>query len=764
MNLRSLIISLMILAGLQTGVVGQLLVTPGGNPSLMVQNILVGSGITVSNVTYTGHPNSIGTFTTGAMATNLGFTSGIIMASGNVITAVGPNNSGSAGTSLGIPGDVLLNSLVAPNVTYDAAILEFDFVPLSDTIKFRYVFGSEEYPEYVGSSFNDVFGFFVSGGYDPVTWTPFVNRNIAIIPNTVSTPVSINNVNNGNNNVGPCMNCAYYINNNGGVWIQYDGITTVLTAWLKVIPCVTYHLKLAIADAGDGILDSGVLLEANSFISNNVQLSSYTAYPGLDTMAIEGCNNAVIKFKLPSITATDRTVYYSIGGTATNGVDYVQVPNSVTILAGTDSALLFIQPIMDSIPEGIETIRIIANTSFCTTDTVWIYIKDYHPMEPVTSNDTILCATTSTLQTWDTLGIPPYSYIWSTSDTTALINIYPAATTLYTVTVTDQCQMQHVDSVMVTVSKPVIQTVGDTICDGDTATVTASAVGATAYEWNTGDFTASINVTPSAMTVYTVIVTDTLGCKDTADAIVWVNSLPIPLITGDTTICRHDSITLDADGGVIYDWSTGATSQSITVSPANGTRYTVTITDQNNCNSVTDMWLDVIQLPTTSIYAESDTICRGASLELTVTGASVYQWNTGSAAGSIHVGPPESTDYWVTGTNSMNGVYCNVTDTFRLGVKRCNRFYVPNAFSPDGDGNNDEFGPVGIFEGVEKFDFYVYDRYGRLIFNSKDPYKLWDGLLDNGLPAPDAAYVYKMFIREAYSDEYMLMGTFTLIR
>ncbi len=754
----------MILAGLQTGVVGQLLVTPGGNPSLMVQNILVGSGITVSNVTYTGHPNSIGTFTTGAMATNLGFTSGIIMASGNVITAVGPNNSGSAGTSLGIPGDVLLNSLVAPNVTYDAAILEFDFVPLSDTIKFRYVFGSEEYPEYVGSSFNDVFGFFVSGGYDPVTWTPFVNRNIAIIPNTVSTPVSINNVNNGNNNVGPCMNCAYYINNNGGVWIQYDGITTVLTAWLKVIPCVTYHLKLAIADAGDGILDSGVLLEANSFISNNVQLSSYTAYPGLDTMAIEGCNNAVIKFKLPSITATDRTVYYSIGGTATNGVDYVQVPNSVTILAGTDSALLFIQPIMDSIPEGIETIRIIANTSFCTTDTVWIYIKDYHPMEPVTSNDTILCATTSTLQTWDTLGIPPYSYIWSTSDTTALINIYPAATTLYTVTVTDQCQMQHVDSVMVTVSKPVIQTVGDTICDGDTATVTASAVGATAYEWNTGDFTASINVTPSAMTVYTVIVTDTLGCKDTADAIVWVNSLPIPLITGDTTICRHDSITLDADGGVIYDWSTGATSQSITVSPANGTRYTVTITDQNNCNSVTDMWLDVIQLPTTSIYAESDTICRGASLELTVTGASVYQWNTGSAAGSIHVGPPESTDYWVTGTNSMNGVYCNVTDTFRLGVKRCNRFYVPNAFSPDGDGNNDEFGPVGIFEGVEKFDFYVYDRYGRLIFNSKDPYKLWDGLLDNGLPAPDAAYVYKMFIREAYSDEYMLMGTFTLIR
>lgn len=291
----------------------QLLIMPGGNPTQMVQNILVGTGVTVSNVSYTGHTNAIGSFTTGANATNLGFASGIILASGNVATATGPNNNTGAGTNLGMPGDPLLNSLIT-TPTYDAAILEFDFVPLSDTIKFRYVFGSEEYPEFVNSSYNDVFGFFVSGGYDPVTWVPFNNRNIAIIPGTVNTPVSINNVNNGTTNTGPCMNCQYYVNNTGGLWIEYDGLTTVLTAWLKVVPCISYHLKLAIADAGDGILDSGVFLEANSFISDNVQLSKYTTSPGLDTMAIEGCNSAVIKFKLPAVTATDRTVYYSVGG------------------------------------------------------------------------------------------------------------------------------------------------------------------------------------------------------------------------------------------------------------------------------------------------------------------------------------------------------------------------------------------------------------------------------------------------------------------
>jgi gliding motility-associated-like protein len=752
---------LILMAGFRLS--GQLLIVPGGNPAIMVQNILVGTGVTVSNVTFTGSANAIGSFTTGATPTNLGFPSGIILASGNVSTAIGPNNNGSAGTSLGTPGDALLNSLIT-TPTYDAAILQFNFVPLSDTIKFRYVFGSEEYPEYVNSSFNDVFGFFVSGGYDPITWTPFNNKNIAIIPNTVSTPVSINNVNNGTANSGPCMNCAYYTNNTGGTTIQYDGKTTVLTAWLKVVPCVTYSLKIAIADAGDGILDSGVFLEANSFSTNKVTLSTFTTTPGIDTIAVEGCNNAVIRFKLPSVTAVDRTVYYSVSGSATNGVDYLSIPTSVLIPAGSDSVLLNIVPIMDSITEGMEYIRIIANTSFCTTDTVFIYIKDYLPLNPVTSNDTILCATATDLWSNDTLGIPPYTWNWSTGDTTSLINIFPAATTLYTVTLTDKCNMSHTDSVLVTVSKPVITTVDDTICVGDIATISANAVGATGYSWNTGDVTASINASPPSTTVFTVVVTDTLGCQDTADATVWVNNLPIPLISGDTTICRNDSISITADGGISYEWSTGDLQQSILVSPGNGTSYTVTVTDQNGCQNTTSMWLDVIQLPTTNISALSDSICRGATIMLTATGATDYIWSTNSTSPFITVGPPESTTYWVQGTNSMNGIYCHLTDTFNLGVKRCNRFYVPNAFTPNGDGTTDDFGPVGEFNGLEKYEVYIFDRYGRMIFKSTDPAIRWDGKLPGGEYGPDGAYAYRMYIKEAYSDEYQLTGTVTLIR
>lgn len=758
---RPLLLAVMILATLTA--TGQLLVNPGGNPTLMVQNTLIGSGVTVSNVTYTGAANAIGTFSTGAMATNLGFPAGIILASGNVSTAIGPNTQGGAGTALGTPGDALLNSLIT-TPTYDAAILQFNFVPLSDTIKFRYVFGSDEYPEFVNSSYNDVFGFFVSGGYDPVTWTPFNNRNIAIIPNTVNTPVSINNVNNGTNNAGPCMNCAYYVNNNGGMWLQYDGLTTVLTAWLKVIPCVSYSIKIAIADAGDQILDSGVFLEANSFISNNVQLSTFTTSPGIDTVAVEGCNSAVVRFKLPSITAVPKTVYYSVSGSAANGVDYVTIPTSITIPAGSDSALLYINPISDSITEGLEYIRIIANTSFCTTDTVYIYIKDYHPLNPVTSSDTILCATASTLWSNDTLGVQPYTWNWSTGDTTSVINIFPSATTLYTVTITDKCQMSHTDSVLVTVSKPVITTVDDTICLGDIGTISASAVGATGFSWNTGDVTATINASPLSTTIYTVVVTDTLGCQDTAEATVWVNNLPLAIITGDTTICRNDSITLGADGGISYEWSTGDLQQYITVSPAAGQQYTVTVTDQNNCQSSETMFLEVIQLPTTLISALSDTICRGASIMLTATGATDYLWNDNSTLPILTVGPPENSTYWVIGSNNQNGVFCYASDTFNLGVKRCNRFYVPNAFTPDGDGLNDDFGPEGIFEGVERFEVYIFDRYGRMIFKSTDPAIRWDGRLPNGDFGPDGTYTYRMYIKEAYSDEYQMTGTVTLLR
>ncbi len=145
----------------------------------MVENI-VGEGIIYDNVTFTGANASRGIFNNG-QSTNLGIASGIFPTSGAGYVIPGPNTSSSAGTNNGTPGDATLNSITT-STTYDAAVLEFDFIPESDTLRFKYVFGSEEYNEYVDSSFNDVFGYFVSGP-NPMGGQ-YANKNIAIVPGT----------------------------------------------------------------------------------------------------------------------------------------------------------------------------------------------------------------------------------------------------------------------------------------------------------------------------------------------------------------------------------------------------------------------------------------------------------------------------------------------------------------------------------------------------------------------------------------------------
>lgn len=229
---------------------------------------LIGTGVNYSNVIYTGADVASGIFSNGS-STNIGIESGIFLTSGSGYIIPGPNTSGTAGVSNGLEGSPLLGDLLPGYNNLDASQLEFDFSPLNDTVKCRFVFGSEEYNEWVGSEFNDVFGFFVSGP-DPQGGS-YNDKNIALIPGT-EIPIAINNVNNGwaPNGVvpsGPCINCEYFVDNTNGMSIQYDGFTTVITLWALVIPDEEYHFAIAVGDAGDHILDSGVLLEGTSFKS-----------------------------------------------------------------------------------------------------------------------------------------------------------------------------------------------------------------------------------------------------------------------------------------------------------------------------------------------------------------------------------------------------------------------------------------------------------------------------------------------------------------
>lgn len=437
---------------------GQIIITSGPevSPIDMVENILC-DGIIYSNVTFQGADASRGIFTNGE-TTNLGLESGIFLTSGAGYIIPGPNLSSSAGVNNGLGGHPSLNALTT-STTYDAAVLEFDFIPESDTLRFKYVFGSEEYNEWVGSSFNDVFGYFVTGP-DPAGGY-YNDKNIAIIPSTTNTSVTINNVNNGYSppNVvptGPCTHCEYYSDNTFGLTLEYDGLTTVLIAWLLVVPCEEYHLKIGVADAGDHIYDSGIFLEENSIEIPEINIETELYPQGISNNMIEGCVEADIIFRLPNPGYTPVTVCYEVCGTATNGIDYEGIPDCVTFEEGEDTAYIHVYPYKDGIIEGEETIElIIENTLGCIIryDTVIFTIVDYVDMISTISPDTMICSGQEIELCVNVYyGFPPYTYSWEPgSYTNDTITVSPEETTTYTVTYFDMCLESNSDSTKVTI-------------------------------------------------------------------------------------------------------------------------------------------------------------------------------------------------------------------------------------------------------------------------------------------------------------------------
>ena len=232
-------------------------ITTSSNPNALATQI-VGGGITFSNATYTGAPIASGFFTNG-LTSGLGIDSGLILTSGSADLAVGPNGNGGSTGNNGLPGDADLDSLITGIATRDASVLEFDFISDTSDLFFNYVFASEEYNEFVNTSFNDIFAFFLNGA------------NIALIPGT-TTPVSTNNVNGGNPLGTGATNPGFYINNSTGAFnIEYDGFTTVFTAQATgLVPGSTNKIKLAIADVTDSSLDSAVFIQGGTFSSTPV--------------------------------------------------------------------------------------------------------------------------------------------------------------------------------------------------------------------------------------------------------------------------------------------------------------------------------------------------------------------------------------------------------------------------------------------------------------------------------------------------------------
>lgn len=396
---------------------------------------------------------------------------------------------------------------------------------------------------------------------------------------------------------------------------------------------------------------------------------------------------------------------------------------------------------------GIYQVKLQEIYNGCGMDTLLNIVVD-SDVVPAFLADTI-CAKDTVFFTNETTGATAFK--WNFDDPPSGINdssrnadpyhIYNTAGT-YTVTLTGKnsgCYNSIVKSVTV-LPLPVPAITGtDSICYGTSATLTAS--GGIKYTWSTGATTSSITVNPTAPTTYTVTVSNGKCTNDTTFTL-YIK----PKLTGTinaSSVCLNDTVHLSATGGGTYLWSNGATTSSISVvaSSRSDSTFSVLISNGGKSCLELDTSITIYPLPLDSACC-SDTIYSGNSVVLNGGYGNSYYWvpPTGLSCDTCPdpTASPTATTTYTLITTTSNG--CRSSSEVTVDVKLpCKDFFVPNVFTPDGDGVNDTY--LIKVEFMSAYEITIFNRWGKKIFYSTNPDAPWDGTI-NGLPAAAGVYYY----------------------
>lgn len=686
-------------------------------PANLVQNVLVGQGLSVSNITFSGNPAQIGYFA--ANGSNIGLDSGVVMTSGNVNNLVPPLTPS---TSWGGPGDpdllataqsVTSNpSAGSITSTFDAAILEFDFVPDGDLVSFRFVFGSEEYLTWVNTQFNDVFGFYLSGP-NPAGGN-YTVENLALVPGTTE-PITISTIH-------PGLNAQYYIDVEQGH--SFNGFTVPIDITFQAICGESYHFKFAVADCQDGILDTGVFLEGGSFNALPVDLTFETGAG--DTLAFEGCNEIIDVFVTrPSCQSIDTLIVdLDFSGSATPGVDYTNISTQVIFLPGIDTMSFQMIPIADLLAEGIEEIIITATTTNVYGDTVqvsgMIYIQDVAPLLVNSMDTTIYCIYDTIVTVYGNFqdGYQPVTYGWDTGDSTLSFDIDGTVngTYEYIFTATDGCGFAVSDTATIIIN--------ETLSIDSVASLPSGACNPT------GDVFAY----PSGFT----------GMPD----VIWVGP-------GDTS-----SMSIDASvwNNIPSGW------------------YYFTIED-DVCIKFDSVFVDLLPPPTAEISPTYTEGCAGMNVTFSNSSqnATSYEWDFGNGDPVINTTSMSNQSASFNNTSTVtltafDDAGCSDVAIALVNIVQCGcmdqdainydptavmedgsciypepEIIEPNVFTPGTDNINEVFYFTTKY--VEEFHMTITNRWGGVMYEgygypSLGSTPAWDGTV-NGKPADEGVYFYR---------------------
>lgn len=777
---------------------GQLVTSVSQSPAALVQNILLGPGVTVSNIQYTGAANTIGAFN--AANTNLGISSGIMLTTGTLLNngdgPQGPNNKAGATFDNKAPGFNLLTNLLGGTATENAAYLQMDFVPLSDTVKFRYVFGSEEYPEFAppnNAQYNDVFAFFISG--------PGIvgQQNIAKLPD--GTTVSINNIN-------AVTNSSYFISNGDGStspfnsspkYIQYDGFTKVLEAVSKVQCGETYHLTIAIADVGDGAFDSGIFLEANSLKTEvNLKINSsisYKAYPEENSMA-EGCVSATVTIERSGKSLPAQSIPITVSGTATNNIDFNGIPNSVDFLQGETKKEFTISTLSDLIPESLETILL----SFLTKDACGndkaikldFTIKDPEPLSvSVTSGSPTCPGDDVEVVAKVTGGVGPFTYSWDTGATSSSIFVNPSSTSTYSVAVKDNCLSISVTgsgTVSVPIPDPLVITTSPDIfeiCPNISKVLVSNVSGGTqpySYQWYDSQLTnlgvnSTLEVKPFTTSTYYLNVKDNCGKSEISSIKYTITTSQLVVnMSPNISICPGDSIKIwvKPSGGhpvpewlYFYSWKDrNNTDSSFWVKPTETTTYTVLISDSCQTYSVEGKTTITVVKPIADFQVSSNFLFEDVPITFQnlSQNANSYFWSFGDGNNSFLVHPNNTyTDpgYYLVQLTAFDEKGCKDSITKPIIIEEEYYVYIPNSFTPDGGRINENFKVSTI--GIKELTVNIFNRWGEVVFSSNDINFNWNGQY-NGFQVVAGVYSYKIKCTSNSNKELNFIGHITLLK
>ena len=819
-----------------------------------------------------GHEDGVGFFENGSAS--IGIESGIILSTGLTQNAHGPNDVTDKSTNLPGPNDDVDLDRLASGEVHDPVGIEFDFVPLDTFVQFRYVFASEEYCEFVGSNYNDVFGFFVSG---PGIDGPFANDaiNVALVPGT-SDYVAINSVNFNDNP-------AYYIHNEiapdqeqcnlpvvsnpSRDAIQYDGFTQVLTARLELIPCQTYHIRLVVGDVSDPFFDSAVFLEAGSF-----DLGPEISVEAVSDEVFEGCEDTAFRFTRITEASLDRpfTVQFHTAGTATSGQDYEILPQEVTIPAGEAYYDLPVNTLYDNLAEPDELLRVVLDIPCaCYSDSADLRIVAPPLLEAELDNIYVCPDEESTVGPEVSGGIGSLSYVWSNGAETPEITVSASGEQTYSVVVSDQCGQEVEVSANLLLRDPPLASISGTaqICAGESALFPLNLEGTPPfaltferdgepYVINLGELTDQLSlsqagqyellgVTDAAcagegsgtarLEVWEILaeaeVTD-LKCYGESEGEItvslsqgtppyqlnWQHSggtenplLNIPagfyeLRVRDANNCVADfawevespgpislpapdcndlfanTLTVDAQGGTppyLYQpygentWSATAWWRSMIP----GEEYQVVVRDANNCEAPLT-WL----MP--PIYSEGMAwLPDQVKMPLGVTEPLEWEsyvpenllaelsWQPADQLSCTDCLTPDITAI------SATEIILTIEDLFgckqrlisELIIDNSVDIYLPNAFSPNGDDQNDSWRIYGNELQIEHIkQLLIFDRWGNLLFQADDwPINSerhgWDGYF-RGQPLDTGVYIFSVEVQLVNGEAQTFGGDILLIR